>query len=410
MCKTDSLDALARAIAAADLQDWTATLDGLQQLPWSERRALSSELSEQDWQWADTLAIQVLRQGDFAQRWEISKVIQHWGSEAIALLLNGIGNEDIDSETHWFISRLLSHFDHPASLLAWIELLQQNPDEELSAIAIQSLAQMQPATLDAFQPLLADDQSRLLAVKTLAQIRRPETIDLLLSVVTDADPQVRAIAIEALGSFHDQRIMPILIQGLGDRASIVRREAVSALGMRPDQNHAFGLVRCLSPLLFDFSEQVSIQAAIALGRMGTIEAAQALWPVLKSLATPVDLKLEIVRALGWIEDAIALNYLREGLRWSDHLVCLQIIQVLGSQSRPDLKSLATEILITFFQSGQKVCQWVEIRQALAMALGELGESTAIALLQIWAEDSDRGLRLHAQAALRKIPSLQRFPQ
>lgn len=400
------LDSLVRAIASAELHDWTKTLEGLQVLPWSGRHGASSPLTAQDWQRAEALAIQVLLEGDFDHRWEISKVIQHWGQDAIAPLLQCLEADSIDPEAQWFISRLLGHFDHPASLLALVPLLQQTQDDELAAIAAQSFAAIGSSAIPSLQPLLSDDKYRFLVVKALAQIRHPETIDLLLSVVADRDAQIRAMAIEALSSFHDERMMPLLMQALCDPVATVRKEAIAGLGLCSDSQRSLALVQALQPFLFDLSDAVSVQAAIALGRIGTPEAAQALFPVLKSLATPTALKLTIVRALGWIEHPIAVQYLREGLRWSEGAVCLQIIHELGSQSQAPLKSLATELLQEFFESRQRACQLVEVRQAVAMALGELGQPTAIALLQQLAEECDRGVRLHALAALRKIPVLQ----
>jgi HEAT repeat protein len=121
--------------------------------------------------------------------------------------------------------------------------------------------------------------------------------------------------------------------------------------------------------------------------------------------TPLALKLAIVRALGWIEQGIALNYLRDAIQKSDRSVCLEIIQILGAQSLPQLKYLATEILIEFFNSRPQICLLPEIRQGLATALGELRQQSAGVLLQKLAEDRDRRVVLHARAAFRKIAAI-----
>jgi HEAT repeat protein len=396
------LDPLTQAIAAANRQDWTATLNSLQLLPLSE----VADIGDRERQIGLDLALQVLTKGDFQQQWDIAKLIPRWGQQALDPLIELLVDDRTDADTQWFISRILSQLNHPASVCALVRLLQQTDDDDLATMASESLAQMGKGAIAALQDLLKDDRYRLLALKALAQIPHPDTVESLISVTNDPSPVIRTTAIEALGSFPRDDLMPILIQALHDPAAPVRQAAATALGIDRDRASRWQLVQHLTPLLADLFLPVAEQAAIALGRLGTPEAADALFPVLKSPATPPDLKLTLVRSLSWIAHAQALDYLRIALGWCDRPVCLAIIQALSTQDLPELQAIATQILLAFLNSGQQNSQDTQIRQQIAMALGELGDPSAISSLQSLTQDPNRQIRLHAQAALRKALALQ----
>jgi HEAT repeat protein len=364
-------------------------------------------LEETDWQTTLKLALQLLEAGDFQQRWEIAKFFPKLGEKAVAPLLEILEDETADLELRWFVGRILSEFAQPRTIVALARLIGQTEAEELSLMASQSLAQMGKAGIKALQELLAAEESRLLAVQALAQIRHSDTIEPLLTVINDPQPQIRATAIEALGSFPDPALFPVLLQALQDSAAQVRKEAVIALGIRlgsygyPSLSD-LDFVAIFKPLLYDFKPEVCQQAAIALGRVGTDEAAAALLPVLKSTATPLWLKLDIVRALSWIETVRALECLEEGLGWSDAPVCQEIVRILGRVRKEELKKKATQILREFVNSGQQSLQQPQLKQAVALSLGELGERESLDILRSLAEDREAAVRLHAIAALKKF--------
>lgn len=364
-----------------------------------------SELNESDRQQIVDLALQVLEESDFQQRWEIAKVLPKLGTVAIAPLIEILEDEEAEIETRWFVGRILSEFNHPSSIIALANLLGQSEAEELSLMASQALANLGTSAIAALRKLLERPDSRLLAVQALAQIRHSEIVTPLLTIVNDPSPQIRTIAIEALSSFHDEAILLVLLDALKDTAWSVRKEATIALGLRPQEQKKFELVARLQPMLYDLNLEVAHQAAIALGRMGGDEAAQALVPVLKSPATSVWLKLTLVRALGWIETVQSLDYLREGLVWEETEVCQEIVTVLGRVESPPLRQKATQILMEFFSVRPKIAKQALFKSALAMSLGELRQTEALELLQQLAEDNDRTVKLHAIAALKKFPDI-----
>lgn len=388
------------AIAATQAGNLSLATQSLQKLPLESPQVTDTEERPK----ALEIALEILQRGDFQQRWEIAKLFSKFGDMAIAPLVAMLENESEDVEARWFAARILSDFDRPACIVALVELLHKTDEEELSLVAAQSLANIGNTAVVALSQLLLSPETRFLAVKALAQIRRSDAIEPLLQVVNDPSQEIRAIAIEALGSFHDERILPILLEGLKDIAASVRKEAAIALGMRAAIEDRKRLVESLKPLLYDFNLEVCQQAAMALGRMKNDEAAIALFSVLQSSVTPVPLKLTLVMALSWIETSRSLTYLQTALSEDNTAIRQAIITGLGRQELSALKIQATQILIDFYHSQASNNREPQIKQTLAMALGELGQSKAIELLVQFSQEEDYTVKLHAIAALKKFPN------
>ena len=382
-----------QAQVAHDAANWSLLIQCLQQL---QETALLKSAPEQ----LLDLAIAVLEFGDFHQRWEIAKVFPKLGQCAINPLIEILEDEDVDEEMRWYAARILGEFHDPAAITALVELLKISDNEELSAMAAAALGQIGSPSVAALTELLAEEDTRLLAVRSLSHIRRSETITPLLSVVHDAQVAVRTAAIEALSSFHDPRIPPVLLNALNDLAAPVRRQAVTGLSFRPDLREELALVNQLAPRLYDFNLDVCCSAAIALGRLGTDAAATALYQVLHQNTAVV--QLEIVRALGKMGTATGLEYLRLSLNQQLSVtVREEIATVLGRVEQPDLKAQAADIVVQMLSSNS-VTQQESVKQALALALGRLGEIQAIDDLIQMLADPDTGVRLHAIAALKQL--------
>lgn len=382
---------LEQAQTARSLGNWSSVIQCLQQLTLVEEgKQLFEQLLD--------LAIDVLVHGDFHERWEIAKVFPKL-EHVIAPLLFILEDEDAEEELRWYAARILGEFNQPSVINALVELLKTSESEELTAMAAAALGSIGASAVAALTELLAESETRLLAVRSLSHIRRSETIIPLLSVVQDPQIAVRAAAIEALSSFHDSQIPPVLLNALDDIAAPVRREAVTGLSFRPDLREELDLVNRLLPRLYDFNLAVCAAAAIALGRLGTDNAATALDQVLKSPNTPVSLQIEIVRALGRVEKISGLEYLRSALNQLASVTLRQeIVAVLGRVEQP-LTTRAAEILVEIL-SGSATQH--EVKQVIAVSLGQLGEIQAVdPLIQLLAT-TDAGVRLHAIAALKQL--------
>ncbi|NET60824.1 MAG: HEAT repeat domain-containing protein [Symploca sp. SIO2E6] len=428
---------LEQAHVAAQQANWSLLNQHLQQLPLKKNGNGSQVLGETDCQQVLHLALQVIEAGDFQEKWDVAKVFPKLGKCSIAPLIAIVEDEAADLEVRWFASRILGEFDDPLVVISLVELLQSAEDEDLAEMAAQALSNIGSSAITALSSLLLEEESKYLAVQALAHIRHPETIAPLLTVVNDPLPSIRSTAIEALISFRDRRILPVLLEALQDPAAVVRKQAVIGLGLRGSNLPELEVLDYLKPLLYDFNPQVCQQAAIALGRLGTDEAAEALFRVLKSPATPISLQIDFVRALGWVQTPLALEYLQQALISFpvDYLhlggnkaegrrqkaegkdkclagydmtrvtpeVSQEIIAVLGRIELAELKSQATQILIELLHSEQFSVPYPTLKQTLAMSLGQLGEAQALEPLIKLLEEPDLTVRLHAIAALKNIP-------
>jgi HEAT repeat protein len=396
---------LEQAQVAADRQNWPLLVECLQQVTAKGGKPQEQHILEQ----AVSLAIEALEWGDFQDRWEIAKVLPNLGNGAIAPLIAILEDEEADTEQRWFAARILGKFDRPEVIQALVELVQ-NSEEELSQIAAETLGNFGPTAIESLATLLQQEDSRQFATAALAQIRRSETIAPLLSVVADSQVAVRAHAIEALSSFRDSRIPPVLVAALKDPATAVRKEAVRALGVRAYLDAELDLVNLLKPLLSDIRLEVCQQAAIAIGRVKTDAAAAALFELLRSPITPVELQIETVRALSWSETAAALEYLQQTLIAefynTNSLVCQEIVTVLGRVEKPELKAKAAEITIDLLKTGHPAVESVEIKQSLALGLGQLGDMRALDVLIQMLADADTSVRLHCTAALKQLNAIE----
>ena len=399
---------LEQATAAAQQGNWSLLIQCLQQLPLGKNASDTdvelAPLSDTELEQVLNLALDVLYAGDFRERWDVAKVFPKLGERAIASLIEILEDEDVEIEVRWFTARILGDFNHPSVINTLVNLLKKAEDEDLAIMIATALSNLSSSAIDALASLLADSQTRLLATTALSQIRRPEIIEPLLSVVHDPQVTVRSIAIEALSSFHDARIPLVLLEGLNDSAAEVRKEAVTGLGLRPDLWDELDLLNRLKPLLYDLNRDVCQQAAIAMGRSGRDEAAQALFEGLKSPATPVPLQIDFIRALAWVGTPQALEYLQQALTYVSVDGAYEIINLLGRIEQPRLKTRAAQIILDFFQSQHPTTTLPTIKQAIAQAWGHLGHRSALDALVGLLADSEESVRWHAIAALKNFPT------
>ncbi len=393
---------LQQAQAAQEVGNWTVVIQYLQQLAIVDIGEEADQVLN--------LALTVLQEGDFSQRWDIAKVFPRLGANdaigidrAIAPIIEIVKNEE-DEELRWYAARILGEFNHPTrAIAALVNLLKSSDNDELTSMAASALGQIGNPAVAALKELLIDEATRLIAVKSLSYIRRSETIAPLLTVVKDPDANIRTIAIEALGSFHNAEIPPVLLEALDDIAASVRKEAITGLGFRSDVREELDLVNKLIPKLNDINIDVCCTAAVSLGRLGSEAAADALKSVLNSPLTPINFQLECIRALGKMETSQSLQYLHSCLNEHFSPVLQQeIVKVLGQVQK--LKVIAGNILIEGLQLSNSV------KSAIALSLGRLGELKAIDPLINLLATPDTGVKLHAIAALQQLAPAQAYQQ
>ncbi len=340
------------------------------------------------------VAVDLLKMGDFHDRWDAVKIISDWGDEAIASLLPLLETEDW--ELQWFIVRILGNLQNPTTIPTLVELIKAN-HADVAGMAAGVLSSFGELAIAPLAALLGHEPTQLLVMQALAQIHHPQVIPLLLQEVEDAD--VRAVAIEALGHFHHApEIPPVLLAALQDPAATVRRAAVVGLGFQAG-SYQVDWVKQLQPLLQDLDGEVAQQTAIALGRIGTPAAVAVLNQALLSQALQSShqgLEVEIIRAIARM--GIELEGLQVYLQNATPTGKQEAIAVLGRVENLQTKEQAAEILLQLLESQPDVRE----KQAIAFSLGQLGQLEAMeALIQLLG-DVNASVRFHAIAALQQL--------
>lgn len=393
---------LEKAEAAFEQGDWGLLHQCLQQLLIDQ--AIET-LPDSTVERALELTIAILEAGDFQARWDVVKLLPAFGDRAIDPLIDRLKEEDADPDTRWFAARALGSYPQPHVIKALLELLQTTEEDDLRSITAEALASIGSPVIAALTEMLAQEDTRLLAVRSLATIRQTETIAPLLTVVQDPDPTVRALALGALGSFRDPRIPPVLLHGLQDHQATVRQVAIEELSFCNDPALQPDLVRRLSEFLQDHDAVVCQAAAIALGRLGSDGGADALFAVLKSQQTLPELQTEIVWALHRIGTLKALDYLRQALYQFNQPVtlslCHTILTAIGRwetvAAQPQAAQILTEALAMPLTIEQPMLQ-----QAIAIGLGALNQPNTLETLIALLAHEEMSVRLHAIAALKTL--------
>lgn len=335
-------------------------------------------------------ALAALEDSDFHTRWEAAKQITACGVAAIEPLLHLL-EDDPDEDLTWYIARILGTFDHPLALHGLIQLLHSE-SEDVAGMAATALTNFGVAAIPPLTDLLHQPQTRLLAIRALAQIHHPDAVPLLLPLTADSLAPVRSTAIDALSRFnhsasYSPAITEVLLTALKDLDSSVRRSAVSALGVQAQGFQAQGLnfsdfnsddlIQALQPLLWDIDLEVCCQTALTLGRIGIPESIAPLNQVLQSPTTPIPLQQAIIRAIGWIGTVDALDCLQQGLL-SDRLPeesQLEIVMVLGRLKTSEVREFAANFLLNVLNSQHSLSQISKGKQTIVHSLGQLLENT-----------------------------------
>lgn len=361
-----------------------------------------------------------LKKGDFQSRWETAKQIPDFGEPAIASLVDLLQTNDADPELQWFVARILGQYDHADAVVALVRLLQSTEDEDVAEVAAQMLAQIGPQAVDALAALLDLPESRTLVVSALSQMQDPSIVPLLVRVVGDEDISLREMAVETLGRFHDPQIIPALLQGLTDLNAKVRQVAIAGISYRSHlfREHDQDPVVLIQPFLQDLDLHVCQAAAMALGRLGTDVAAQALRKTAEATQVPVPLKLTIVQALSHIGTHQSVQFLQklwpdQGASFQmvddeDQAVAVAIIKALALNRQTALQEASTQALIHCLH--HQPTSAASLYKAIATALGQLGDAVAIPELIRLLGIADMGVRLHAIAALKQISPELAYPQ
>ena len=211
--------------------------------------------------------------------------------------------------------------------------------EKLAAVRATDNLSADQQTAAQLLSALAEDATpevRAAAVEKLNQYRKvPQARETILKAASDSEPQVRKAALKLLGRLRGQDTLDVLYSALLDKDADVRSAAITALGVQEDRNAAGKIAFLMEGADFDMkrvcllalekirspesvgplSEQAlggdPVLAGIAsraLGRIGTLQAQDALESVIKSTQS-ASVRGSAAAAIGRIDNERSVNIL-----------------------------------------------------------------------------------------------------
>lgn len=204
------------------------------------------------------------------------------------------------------------------------EALRADTDGPVRAEAARAIGRL--GLRDALPELitaLADPESsvRLTAAVALWRLPDPSAVPALITALADSDPQVRAHCALAVGVTEDPRAAEPLSRLLEDEDPNVRLEAVRSLGRIAEPASMAPLARVAANAHEEL--ETRLEAVNALAALRSPDKANELVRLLE--VDDLEVRTQVIRALGQIGDALVIPPLRRAL------------------TRPGAGRLATEI-------------------------------------------------------------------
>ena len=230
-----------------------------------------------------------------------------------------------------------------------------------------------------------DEEERGQVYRDIGQALSPETLDLLLSGLSDPSVRVRSTVAKIMESVADASMTIRLLETLRHENTALRSSIMTVLA---------GLVHChleqIRSYLQDADPDMRIYAATILGNSGSTQAFSDLKGILDDPEENV--RYVGVEALGKIRNPLAVPFLLDMLKdpWAKY----PAIEALGALR-------ACEALEPLIAIGQED---TTVRPAVVEALGAIGHAGAVDFLIGVLGSEDNDLRIEALDALVKIES------
>jgi HEAT repeat protein len=172
-----------------------------------------------------------------------------------------------------------------ARVLAQLEMALRDEDDFVRWTAVESLAWMRnPAAVDLLVSVLDDENwsVRTTALRGLASLADPAALQAIILVLADRNTVVRQVAVEVLRHFQEPPAVDALLTALNDRDEFVRRTAIESLGLI---GHAAAVPYLLQALHSPYP-MIRWAAVQALGEIGDARAVTGLVPLLQDIYQP----------------------------------------------------------------------------------------------------------------------------
>jgi HEAT repeat protein len=209
-------------------------------------------------------------------------------------------------------------------------LLRQDPDWRVRASSGRAVGRLslREAVPDLVRALRDPQvEVRVVAAAALWRLPDPAAVPALLELLTDSDPAARQWGALALGVIHDTRATAPLARVLGDSEAAVRLDTIRSLGRIGDPT-------ALEPLVaFATSEDRAIDERLeAVNAIAQLQGPAKVNSLSRMLSQRNRLvRLQVVRALGEVGDALVLPALRrQGGQERDQEIVAAIQEALDS--------------------------------------------------------------------------------
>ena len=191
--------------------------------------------------------------------------------------------ESSDRSAKILAARLLRQIPNPGpEAVETLEEISRNPDIDLRREAYLSLGRIAEETSlpVVLEGLAADDPLiRLSALDALGGFRDvPQAGEKIAELLDDPDPYIRKRAVENLSDFAGPRVSGYLPRALRDDDQEVCRAALRAVH---GGESAEALSDRITDLIFEFSGELRVEAAVALRKVGDTNGAAKLLTMLK---------------------------------------------------------------------------------------------------------------------------------
>ncbi|MBD3674634.1 MAG: HEAT repeat domain-containing protein [Planctomycetaceae bacterium] len=261
---------------------------------------------------------------------------------------------------------------------------------ELKYAVGDSLLKMKGYAIDPVIALLQSSDLEIVAdaVILLGRLKTTDAIKPLMEVFQTYPGPIQGHVAEAFGLIGEPKCIPALVPLLKSPDDKIRVQTASALGRVPHP----GCLKELIDSLTDPNPEVKKRCAMALGEIGDKRAAPALSKLLQNSQT--ELKITAAESLGRIGDERAVPYLIEMCHDEDEAVILKALGALRKIKDPGSIEPITQLL--HHESSR-------VRQRAIDVLGQVGDAiVAEQLEQLLRNDRSEDVRAAAAKALGEI--------
>ncbi len=209
------------------------------------------------------------------------------------------------------------------------------------------------------------------AAVVLAQIHHPTIVEPLQVALDDERELLRQTVLEKLMPYKDPAVKPLLLRALTDASPAVQERAATCLGKLHDYSAVPELLERLQN-----AEAPVEERRMAAGLLGNIGDPSSVPVLLQLFEKETLLRPQIVKALGMIGDASALEPVMDALKTSDSDVHAAAIQAIGAIGDP----AGVPVLVKELDG----LLW----ETAAHALGNIGSTEAVDALSSMLESDD----------------------